>query len=148
MAKKKLLIAAVVVGTLAAVLLFLYASQVEEEKKELIGVQKSVVKAARDIPAGTPLSKDLITIEEVPERYLPPNYIDKKEADIYLGTPLAVKVKEGAMILASDFSVSEVSRDLSSKIPLGERGLSIPVNAVSGVSGQSSAVAFHALSMW
>jgi pilus assembly protein CpaB len=135
MAKKKLLFAAFVVGSLAALLLFLYANQVEQEKQELIGVQKEVVKAARDIPAGTPLSKDLITVESVPERFLPPNYIDKKEADIYLGTPLAVKVKEGSMILASDFSVSEVSRDLSSKIPLGERALSMPVDAVTGVSG-------------
>ncbi len=135
MAKKKLLFAAFVVGTLAACLLFLYANQVEQEKQELIGIQKEVVKAARDIPAGTQLTKDLITIESVPERYLPPNYIDKQEADIYLGTALAVKVKEGSMILASDFSVSEVSRDLSSKIPLGERAMSMPVDAVTGVSG-------------
>ena len=39
------------------------------------------------------------------------------------------------MILTSDFSVAEISRDLSGKIPADERALSIPVDAISGVSG-------------
>lgn len=135
MAKKKLLIAAIIVGLLAAGLMFLYANQMAQEKKELIGETRPVVKAARNIPAGTPLTQELITTEQVPVKFLPPNPVMEKDVDIYLGTPLAVNVQEGAMILTSDFSVAEVSRDLSSKIPEEERALSIPVDAVSGVSG-------------
>ncbi|MEZ4458904.1 MAG: SAF domain-containing protein [bacterium] len=71
MAKKKLLIAAVMVGLFAAALLYLYASQLEKEKEELVRDQVEVVKAARNIPAGTPLAKDKITTEQVPQRFLP-----------------------------------------------------------------------------
>lgn len=135
MAKKKLLIAAVMVGLFAAALLYLYASQLEKEKDELVRDQIEVVKAARNIPAGTPLSKDKITTEQVPQRFLPPNPLLENDLNIYLGTPLAVNVEEGAMILTSDFSVQEVSRTLSSKIPPQERAMSIAVDAISGVSG-------------
>ncbi len=135
MAKKKLLIAAVMVGLFAAALLYLYASQLEKEKDELVRDQIEVVKAARNIPAGTPLSKDKITTEQVPQRFLPPNPLLENDLNIYLGTPLAVNVEEGAMILTSDFSVQEVSRTLSSKIPPQERAMSVAVDAISGVSG-------------
>lgn len=135
MAKKKLLIAAVMVGLFAAALLYLYASQLEKEKEELVRDQVEVVKAARNIPAGTPLAKDKITTEQVPQRFLPPNPLLENDLNIYLGTPLAVNVEEGAMILTSDFSVQEVSRTLSTKIPPEERAMSIAVDAISGVSG-------------
>lgn len=135
MAKKKLLIAAVVVGAFAALLLYLYGAKIDDEKQQLLANQVEVVKAARDIPAGTPLTKDRITTEKVPRRFLPPNPLMRDEVDIYLGTPLAVNVEEGAMILTSDFSVSEVARNLSSKIPPDERAMSLPVDTVSGVSG-------------
>lgn len=135
MAKKKLLIAAIVVGALAAILMALYAQQMNKEKQELIGETVAVVKAARNIPAGTPLTQDLVTTDQVPRKFLPPNPIMKDDLGIYLDTPLAVNVTEGSMILTSDFSVAEVSRDLSGKIPADERALSIPVDAISGVSG-------------
>jgi pilus assembly protein CpaB len=77
----------------------------------------------------------LVTTDQVPRKFLPPNPIMKDDLGIYLDTPLAVNVTEGSMILTSDFSVAEVSRDLSGKIPADERALSIPVDAISGVSG-------------
>jgi len=76
-----------------------------------------------------------VTTDQVPRKFLPPNPIMKDDLGIYLDTPLAVNVTEGSMILTSDFSVAEVSRDLSGKIPADERALSIPVDAISGVSG-------------
>lgn len=135
MAKKKLLVAAILVGAFAAVLLYLYAEQLDDEHEALVADQVEVVKAARNIPAGTPLTKDRITTEKVPRKFLPPNPLLESELNIYLGTPVAVNVEEGAMILTSDFSVAEVSRTLSSKIPPEERAMSIPVDAISGVSG-------------
>jgi pilus assembly protein CpaB len=135
MAKKKLLIAAIIVGLFAAVLLYLYASQLNVKNEELLRDQREVVKAARNIQAGTPLTKDRITTEKVPQRFLPPNPLLEADLNIYLNTPLAVNVEQGAMILTSDFSVQEVSRTLSSKIPPDERAMSMPVDAISGVSG-------------
>lgn len=135
MAKKKLLLAALIVGGLAALLMALFAKQKNEETEAVLGNQVYVVKASRSIPAGTPLTPDVITTELVPEKFLPPNPIMKKDIDIYISTPLAVNVQEGAMILTSDFAVAEVSRDLSSKIPAGERAMSVPVDAISGISG-------------
>lgn len=135
MAKKKLLIAAIIVGALAACLMALYANQMRKEKRDLIGDTVAVVKAARNIPAGTPLTQDLVTTDLVPVKFLPPNPIMQEDLGIYLDSPLAVNVKDGSMILTSDFSVAEVSRDLSGKVPEEERALSIPVDAISGVSG-------------
>lgn len=135
MAKKKLLVAAVLVGAFAAVLLWLYAEQLDDEHEALVRDQVEVVKAARNIPSGTPLTKDKITTEKVPRRFLPPNPLLESELNIYLGTPVAVNIEEGAMILTSDFSVAEVSRTLSSKIPPEERAMSVSVDAISGVSG-------------
>lgn len=135
MAKKKLLVAAVLVGAFAALLLWLYAEQLDDEHQQLVADQVEVVKAARNIPAGTPLTKDRITTEAVPRKFLPPNPLLEQELNIYLGTPVAVNIEEGAMILTSDFSVAEVSRTLSSKIPPEERAMSIAVDSISGVSG-------------
>lgn len=135
MAKKKLLIAAVIVGAFAALLVYLYHQQQQKKVKNLMKNQVEVVKAARDIPAGTPLTQDKVTSEKVPQRFLPPNPVLKEEFDIYAGTPVASHIEEGAMILASDFAVSETSSNLSAKIPPGERAMSLPVDSISGVSG-------------
>ncbi|QDG53186.1 Flp pilus assembly protein CpaB [Persicimonas caeni] len=135
MAKKKLLIAAVIVGAFAALLVYLYHTQQEKKVKNLMKNQVEVIKAARDIPAGTPLTEDKVTSEKVPQRFLPPNPVLKEDFDIYAGQPVSSSIEEGAMILTSDFNVKEVSSNLSSKIPPGERAMSIPVDNISGVSG-------------
>ena len=135
MAKKKLLIAALIVGLLAAALTYMYGSQMKKKNEQIIGKTAPVVKAARNIQAGTPLTEDLITVTQVPLKFMPPNPVEAKDKDIYLGNALAVNVAEGDMILTSDFSVAEISNDLSSKIPADERALSIPVDAISGISG-------------
>lgn len=135
MAKKKLLLAAFIVGGLAALLMALFAKQMDDKNKDLLGNQIEVVKAAKDIKANTPMTPDLVTTELVPEKFLPPNPIRKGDIDIYIGQQLAVNVQQGAMILTSDFVVEKVSRDLSGKVPAGERAMSIPVDAISGISG-------------
>jgi len=49
--------------------------------------------------------------------------------------PVSVNIQEGAMILTSDFSVAQVSNELSGKVPMTERALTIAVDEVSGVAG-------------
>merc|ERR1711974_493224 len=135
MAKKKLLIAAVLVGLFAMGLMALYGQSQQDKVDKITSDQVEVVKAARNIQAGTPLTKDRITTELVPRQFLPPNPLEAKDLNIYVGTPLAVNVEDGAMILTSDFTRAEVSRTLSSKIPPEERAMSIPLDTISGVSG-------------
>ncbi len=135
MAKKKLLLAAVFVGVMAALLLYVYIQQENAKTQKEIGNKVSVVVAARNIPAGTELEKGLLTYSEVPERYLPPNPIMGDQADLFLGATLTVNVQAGQYIQTSDFARTEISRDLSGKVPAGERAMSIPVDAISGVSG-------------
>jgi pilus assembly protein CpaB len=135
MAKKKLLIAAIIVGAFAALLVWLYHQQQKKKVENFMADQVEVIKAARDIPAGTPLTEDKVTSEKVPRRFLPPNPVQKDEFDIYAGTPVAGHVEEGAMILTSDFAVAETSSQLSGNIPPGERAMSVPVDNISGVSG-------------
>jgi pilus assembly protein CpaB len=135
MAKKKLLIAALMVGAFAALLLYLYASQIGDQHKELLENQTEIVKAARDIPAGTPLTRDRITTELVPAKFLPNNPLLRRDLEIYLDMPVSETIKEGSMIVTSDFATIEVSRSLSGRVPIGERAMSVPVDAISGVSG-------------
>ena len=135
MAKKKLLFAAMIVGVLAAVLLFVYVEQMNKKHVDEIGNKVNVVVASRNIPAGTQLEKGLMTINEVPEKYLPPNPIMEENADLFLGGTITVNVQAGQYIQTSDFARSEISRDLSGKVPTGERAMSLPVDAISGISG-------------
>jgi pilus assembly protein CpaB len=135
MAKKKLLIAAVIVGAFAALLVYLYSEQQEKKIDNLMKNQVEVIKAARDIPAGTPLTQAKVTSEKVPQRFLPPNPVLKEEFDIYAGTAVESHIEEGAMILTSDFAVTKTSSTLAANIPPSERAMSVPVDNISGVSG-------------
>ena len=135
MAKRKLLIAALLVGLFAAFFMYLFAKQIKKEKDEVLSDQVAVVKASRLIPSGTELTKEKVTTELVPRKFLPPNPLYEKDLPIYLDSPVAVQIDQGAMILTSDFSVAEVSRTLSAKIPEDERALSVAVDNISGVSG-------------
>lgn len=137
MARKKLLIAAVIVGLFAMFLLYLYGQQVAEETREFTDpdFREDVVVAARDIPAGTPLSDDYITTKSVPRQFLPPSPLMARDIDIYRGQPVAQNIEAEAMILTEDFAVTDMARTLSGRIPEGERAMAIPVDAISGVAG-------------
>ena len=101
---------AIVAGIVATGMLWLYAEQLDDEHEALVADKVEVIKAAVNMPRGTPLTKDRVTYEKVPRKFLPPNPLLESELNIYLGSPVAVNVDEGAMILTSDFSVAEVTR--------------------------------------
>ena len=70
------------------------------------GPEVLVMKATRDISANEVLTQDLVAWEHVPERFLPPNYIDVARGDLVLGSIVKVDVKEHSMILESDLVAS------------------------------------------
>ncbi len=135
MAKKKLLIAAIVVGLFGAFLVYLYAQQIQEERDEITRDMRPVVVASADIPAGTPLSEEMVTTEEVPAQFLPGNPLEAQDINIYLGMSVAEDLSAGEMILTSHFSTRETAHTLSGTIPTGERAMTVPVDAISGVGG-------------
>lgn len=135
MAKKKLLIAAVVVGVFAAGLVYLAIRKQNEKQRDLLENQVKVVKARQTIRAGRPLTRDHITIDKVPKEFLPHNVLLKSDVEVYLGQPLKSTVQESSMIVTGDFRVSQVNKDLASKIPVGSRALTVPVDKISGVAG-------------
>ncbi len=135
MARKKLLLAAVIVGLFAGFLIYLYGKQIESERDAVTANPHDVIVAAAPIPAGTLLSEDHISIRQVPEQFLPANPVLAHQLDVFLGQPINGDIAAEAMILTSDFATREVSRTLSGRIPDGERAMTIPVDAVSGVAG-------------
>ncbi len=140
--KKKIMAAAIVAGTCGTASLWLYAEQLDNEHEALVADQVEVVKAARNIPAHTSMTKDRITTEKVPRKYLPPNPLLESELNIYLGTPVMKNVEEGAMILTSDFSVKEVSRGLPPVVsPLVIKTATLSVRAESPSNSGQAAIA-------
>ncbi|MFB6263762.1 MAG: Flp pilus assembly protein CpaB [Bradymonadaceae bacterium] len=135
MAKKKLLIAAVIVGLVAMGLVYLAFQQQAAKHQKLIKNQVKVVKAAQNIPAGTPLKKKQVTVDKVPKKFLPQNVLRKKDIQVYLGQPLKNEVKQGSMLVTADFAVKTSARNLAAKVPKNERAMSMSVDSVSGVSG-------------
>jgi pilus assembly protein CpaB len=135
MARKKLLLAALIVGLFAGFLIFLYGKQMEQGVEELTANPQEVIVAARPIPAGTPLEQDFIRTKTVPEQFLPANPLLARDVEIYLGQPVAGDIAPEVMLLTSDFATVDVSRTLSGRIPEGERAMTLPVDAISGVAG-------------
>lgn len=135
MAKKKLLIAAMIVGLFASVLVYLAIRKQGEEVRQLKQNQVEVVKASRNIPSGTPLAQEHITVDKVPKKFLPHNVLLRSDVQVYLGQPLKNDIKEGAMIVTNDFEVEQSAKTLAAKIPMDERAMSMPVDQISGLSG-------------
>lgn len=135
MAKKKLLIAAVIVGAFAALLIYLYSQQQEERIKTFTADQVEVIHAARDIPEGTPLSADNVTTRKIPQSNLHPSAIRKEALSGYIDVPVARNIPANTMILDTDLMSERSSNTLATRIPPGERAMSVPVDAISGISG-------------
>lgn len=104
--RRSILFICIVGSLVAGAMLYLYAETLDDEHEALVADQVQVVKAAREIDAGTPLARDAITTSKVPRKFLPPNPLLESELNIYLGTPTARALSAGSMILASDFTHS------------------------------------------
>ncbi|AWV87920.1 Flp pilus assembly protein CpaB [Bradymonas sediminis] len=135
MAKKKLLIAAVIVGAFAALLVYLFSQQQTEKLEAIKADEVEVIYSATDVPEGAALTKDNVTVKKVPRSNLPPNPIYQSEFSDYVGAPVNRRIQAGDMLLSSDIASVQSANTLSSRIPPGERAMSLPVDTISGVSG-------------
>ena len=132
--KNKLpLIAAVIVAIAAVVIIRLYIKG-EEEKNAALSRGKRVAVAKIDIKAGTTLQAGMLTVKEVPERYLPPRHVTDTpdNVKIVFGMKTLMPIKEGQVLQWTDLD-SGPPVGFESVIPMGERAFTIRMSG--GIKG-------------
>jgi len=121
------LIIALVVGVAALLAIRNYVNTAEEKAKALLKGEQ-VVSAAVNIPAGTPITIQMLTPKEVPSQFIPSQAIQGKEqVQQIIGNKTRVAVKAGAILLWSDL-VSEQRGGLSSIIPEGQGAYAVTIS--------------------
>jgi pilus assembly protein CpaB len=131
-----LLLLALLFAVVAAVLAFVALSRTSDNKNEASAADtKTVVAAARDIPARTDLKSDMLKTIDVP--------VDSVLADSYSSTSAIVgqttryPLAENEQVTALKIGATNdnVDQGLSAVLPAGTRGFSITVSEESGVGG-------------
>lgn len=82
------------------------------------------VVAARDLPAGTRLSADMLALRDVPLDYTPAGALDAAEVDLLLHTQLRSAVTAGELVLRGMTEVPAAD-SLSSQLAPGRRALTL-----------------------
>ncbi len=135
MKQKLLLLAAVLFGLLA---FFLTHQQIEYERRKIQGTahEVSLIKFIKPMSRGDKISAENITISK--ERRFKKNTFKEipwEKRAIILGRELDVSVTPGHILEWSDLKVSsEMKNGLASRIPMQERAVAIPVDAIASVS--------------
>src|SRR5262245_20590162 len=118
--KNKLpLIIALIVGVIALFAIRSYVNRMEQDTQAQFRGEP-VASAARDIPAGTEITMQMIVPKSVPRRFIPPQAIEgQSQVKQIVGRKAAVAIKAGQIVLWSDLA-SEGRGGLASIIPAGE----------------------------
>lgn len=132
MSNKKILLLAVIFGLLTALALNFYLNQVKNSvtMKET----RKIVVAAVVIPAKTIVTKEMVTLQDVPADFVHPSAMT--DINQVVGSITNADMIAGESVLKEKLLMQKSSQaGLSNLIPLGMRAVSIPVNEVTGVSG-------------
>jgi pilus assembly protein CpaB len=129
---RKVLLAAIAVTIAGAVLLYLHQ---ERFKEETVGGQPvSVLMATQDIRAGTLLSKEMIGVRQLPQKYVEGRHIMAADAQRILGVRAQTTVRANSSLLWTDVSMGDPGqRDLSMLIKTGMRAITIKATATVGL---------------
>jgi pilus assembly protein CpaB len=112
----------VFLALLVALLLFSYLNRLERQ----VGEKSSIVVADQDIPAGTMITEDMLTYDEIPTAYIRRSYLtDTRRA---VGTFTVIYIGEGDPV-----QWSALGQGL--RLEHGMRAMTIDVNRVTGVGG-------------
>jgi pilus assembly protein CpaB len=112
----------------------LAASQVHQRERraaERLGPQVEVVVAARDIAAGTRVTRGVVGLRRVPVRFVPPDALPSTEAVV--GARTAAAVAAGGYLTASLFDDGNEGEDRG--LPRGERAVTVEVAGGTAVAG-------------
>jgi len=138
MDKKKAMIFAVIVAVIGVILVQLY---IMGEKKKYTDETKlvRVLVAKKNIAAGTPIERSMLTVKKYFREFVPKDAVSVKDATRILGVPPKVDIKKGEPILASHFREGGVAglstKFLSGAILPGERAITVRVDEETGVAG-------------
>jgi pilus assembly protein CpaB len=131
-----LLLLALLFAAVAAVLAFVALSRGSDNKNEAAAADtKTVVVAARDVPARTELKSDMLKTIEVPvDSVLSNTYSDPSAL---VGQTTRYPLAENEQVTALKIGVTSNTEDqgLSSVLPAGTRAFAITVSEESGVGG-------------
>ena len=126
-----MVVVAVLLGLVAAGGIWQYLNQAQEQVKKL-SATRPVVIASKEIPAGTKLTEEFLTIKQFPTQTTPKDY------------PSSIETLKGRLV-KSTLNIDEVITEtrlvgkenagLPLIIPPGQRAITIRVNEVVGVGG-------------
>jgi pilus assembly protein CpaB len=134
--QKGILILAVVMGVVAIILVNTYATRVREESEAAKGEMTAVLTLTRDVEQGESLADEMLKESQVPKKWRNPNALGPEDKELVLGARISVPLKAEQQLTWSDIGRTEEGLiKLSDAIKPGERAITIPVDANSGLSG-------------
>ena len=129
MSNAKALLISLVVSVFAVILLFSYMNSREKAILEM-ATPIQVVVANRDIPEGRRIDSDMVTLTQVPQKYVQPGAFN--DYSRVINQNITVPVLKGTQILESMFVTTE-AEGISAKIPSGKRAFSVFMTDVTAV---------------
>lgn len=123
---------AIICGLVASLLSYQYIQSIKTRYQPDNLVE--IVKAGQDIKKDSIITAEQITVEKIPDNYVHPDAI--KDKKLVVGKTAISDVFAGEQVLKQDLllSSSKTGR-LAYSIPVSKRGVSIPIDSISGVSG-------------
>jgi pilus assembly protein CpaB len=121
------LIVAIIIGVVALFAIQRYVKNMQEQTAAQYKGQP-VVGAATDIPAGTPITMQMLYWKQVPTQFIPSQAIQgQDQVKLIIGSKTSVNIKAGQIVLWSDL-VTETRGGLSSIIPAGQGAFSVNIS--------------------
>lgn len=132
-----LIAVAVVVGLVAVVLANAYFSGLESQQEREAAERQlaRIVVATQPLAFGDPLTPDNVTMRNWPANSVPQGAFNDQQVALQGGRVALRPIVPGEPILADKVSGTDGRAVLSANLPEGMRAYSIPVTAVSSVSG-------------
>jgi len=132
-----ILAVAVVLGIIAVVLANAWFSGVEERQERIAEEQQltRIVVATQPLEFGAPLTTENLRMQNFPAASVPAGSFTTIEAAINGGRVALRPIVPGEPVLADKVSGADGRAVLSALLPDGMRAVSIPIGAVTGVSG-------------
>jgi len=130
---KKIVIFALIAALCAGALLYFYLGNLESQKQVQVQYD-TVVAAAVDIPAYTPITSDMVTLQQIPQGYAHP--LAARTVDEVVGLVTVSDIVAGEQIFPSKLKqFGETDSGLAYVVPEGMRAVTVSVDEVSGVAG-------------
>lgn len=130
---KKVVLFAVIAALCAGALLYFYLGKLETQKQVKIEYD-SVVVAAADIPAFTPITADMVSLKQIPMGYAHP--LAAHSINDVVGFVTKSDIIAGEEIYTSKLKqFGQTDSGLAYVVPEGMRAVTVAVDDISGVAG-------------